>query len=110
MAETINVSLDIQSTIKLIEKKVVWGSISGECTDKLLIEVPGKGSLAMLVFEKHYMRMGNRLSLTVTLDDFSGNTRVHWVSGGGGKLLGFDWGASESFESAIEKALIKWRV
>lgn len=110
MAELLYVSLDVQGAIKAIEKKVVWGSISGECIDRYIIELPGKGQLAMMVYEKHYMRMGNRLSLTVTLDDFTGKTRVHCVSGGGGELLGFDWGASEGFESVVAKALKKWRM
>jgi hypothetical protein len=110
MAETFYVSLDIQGAIDAIEKRVVWGSISGERIDQYMSELPGKGHLVVLVYEKHYMLAGNRLTLTVTLDDFSGKTRVHWVSGGGGKLLRFDWGASEGFENVVQNALAQWRV
>ena len=60
----------------------------------------------MSIFEKHYWRAGNRLTLTVTVDNLQGHTRVHLVSGGGGEgLFRFDWGASESFVSSAIDAL-----
>ena len=65
----------------------------------------------VLVFEKHYYRAGNRLTLTVTLDDFTGRTRVHCASGGGGEgLFRFDWGAAESFEGVVHDALSGYRL
>ena len=65
----------------------------------------------VLVFEKHYYRAGNRLTLTVTLDDFTGRTRVHCASGGGGEgLFRFDWGAGDSFEGVVHDALDGCRI
>ena len=59
-----------------------------------------------MVYEKHYWRAGNRLTLTVTIDNMSGRTRVHTVGGGGGEgLFRFDWGASQSFEGVVQDAL-----
>lgn len=57
------------------------------------------------VYEKHYYRAGNRLTLTVVLDDFTGRTRVHCISGGGGEgLFRFDWGRrSPSRESSTTR-------
>ena len=57
------------------------------------------------VYEKHYYRAGNRLTLTVVLDDFTGRTRVHCIGGGGGEgLFRFDWGArSPSRESSTTR-------
>lgn len=47
----------------------------------------------------------------MTLDDFTGNTRVHCVSGGGGEgLFRFDWGAADSFTGVVQKALAPWRI
>ena len=38
----------------------------------------------------------------MTLDDFEGRTRMHYVSGGGGEgLFRFDWGAANSFEEFL---------
>jgi hypothetical protein len=43
------------------------------------------------------------------MDDFEGKTRVHSVGGGGGQgLFRFDWGASESFSTAVAKALAEY--
>ena len=48
---------------------------------------------------------------TVTLDDFTGRTRVHCASGGGGEgLFRFDWGAAESFEGVVHDALGPYRL
>ena len=102
---TFYVSIDVESAAAEINKEVVDGSITGELIDFYEVNEE-KGSLVVLVFEKHYWRAGNRLTLTVTIDDLCGKTRVHYVSGGGGEgLLRFDWGAAESFESVAEDAL-----
>lgn len=46
----------------------------------------------MMVFEKHYYRAGNRLTLTVIINNLEDITRVHYISGGGGQgLFTFDW-------------------
>ena len=41
------------------------------------------------------MRSSNRASLTVTIDNFDGKTKVHAVASGGseGVFFRFDWGA-----------------
>lgn len=102
---TFYVSIDVESAAAIINKEIVDGSITGELIDFYTVNEE-KGSFAVLVFEKHYWRVGNRLTLTVTIDDFSGKTRVHYVSGGGGEgLLNFDLGAADDFERAAEDAL-----
>lgn len=102
---TFFVSLDPASAADAINKAVVRGSVTGELIDYYEVREQS-GYLAVLVFEKHYWRAGNRLTLTVTVDDLSGRTRVHCVSGGGGEgLFRFDWGASESFEDVVTDAM-----
>lgn len=110
MGDTFFVSLDMRSAIDAIDKAVVGGSITGERIDQYGQGAPG-GGFVVLVYEKHYYRAGNRLTLTVTLDDFAGKTRVHCVGGGGGEgLFRFDWGASKSFAGVVQQALAPWRV
>lgn len=105
---TFFVSAAPKDAVALIQEEVVGGSITGELIDFYEIEEP-KAYLAVLVYEKHYSRVGNRLTLTVTIDNLSGRTRVHSVSGGGGEgLLRFDWGAAEDFEATVENALRKY--
>jgi len=50
------------------------------------------------------------LTLTVVIDDLTGRTRVHSVSGGGGEgLFRFDWGASK-ISGVVAGALALYRV
>ena len=103
---TFRVSCTIDECEHLIHRAVVEGSITGECIDRY--EAPGSEGrrCVVLVFEKHYWRAGNRLTLTAVLDDLSGATRVHLVGGGGGEgLFRFDWGAANSFAGAAADAL-----
>ena len=72
---------------------------------------PQGGTCVVAVYEKHYYRAGNRLTLTVILDDLTGQTRVHCISGGGGEgLFRFDWGAADSFENVVHDALDAYRI
>lgn len=92
-------------------REAVGDSITGELIDSYAITHPSGGRCMVLVFEKHYYRAGNRLTLTVTLDDFTGRTRVHCAGGGGGEgLFRFDWGAAESFEDVVHDALYAYRL
>ena len=111
LEDTFFVSLSIHSAMDVIDRAVVGGSITGERIDMYGQRAANGGGFVVLVYEKHYYRAGNRLTLTVTLDDFSGKTRVHCVSGGGGEgLFRFDWGAADSFTGVVQKALAPWRI
>ena len=91
----------------------VTGSITGELIDRYEVPHPKGGTCVVLVYEKHYWRAGNRLTLTVVLDDFAGTdvTQVHCAGGGGGEgLFRFDWGAAGSFEDAVHRALEAYRL
>ncbi len=111
MEDTFFVSLDVQSTINVLDNAVVGGSITGEKIDQYSVAAPQGGGLIVMVYEKHYYRAGNRLTLTVVIDDLTGRTRVHSVSGGGGEgLFRFDWGAFKSFSGVVAGALASYRV
>ena len=109
MEERYLVHLDLNHCEAVVEAAVT-DSVTGERIDRYELTHPQGGRCVVLVYEKHYYRAGNRLTLTVVLDDFAGRTRVHCAGGGGGEgLFGFDWGASESFEDVVHRALEPYR-
>lgn len=93
--------------MQVINNHIVGGSITGEKIDEYVVNNVNDGTVvAVMVFEKHFYRAGNRLTLTVVIDNLGGRTRVHSVGGGGGEgFFRFDWGASESFENSARNAL-----
>lgn len=104
------VSLDMIDCQDVIFKAVT-DSITGTLIGTHTVASADGGSCTVDVYEKHYYRAGNRLTLTVILDDFTGQTRVRCISGGGGEgLFRFDWGAAESFEGVVHQALAPYRV
>ncbi|MBE6576420.1 MAG: hypothetical protein E7654_09130 [Ruminococcaceae bacterium] len=110
MANTFTVNLSPAHAAERICEAVEGGSLTGELIDRYAIGEDEGGLCIVLVFEKHYYRVGNRLTLTVTIDDLAGKTRVHTVGGGGGEgLFGFDWGAADSFEQVAISALDEYR-
>ena len=85
---------------------VVHGSITGTLIDNYTVYESNGVACMVMVFEKHYYRAGNRLTLTVVIDNLNGVTNVRSIGGGGGEgLFFFDWGASESFSNCVRKAL-----
>lgn len=105
MEQTFLVNLTPEDTCRLVYDAVVNGSVTGELRDDYQIGFSG-GVCRVQVYEKHYYRVGNRLTLTLTVDNADGATRVHIVGGGGGSgLFKFDWGASRSFSNVAYSAL-----
>lgn len=103
------VSVSPDEAMRLIDNAVVNGSITGEKIDEYVSNMGNGTKLMVSVYEKHYYRAGNRLTLTVVADNLRGRTHIHTVSGGGGQgLLRFDWGASGSFEDTVMDALCKY--
>lgn len=111
MALDFRVNLDPEQAAEIINQEIIDGSITGELIDSHIVHGENGKLCIVSVYEKHYYRAGNRLTLTVIIDNMEGVTRVHSISGGGGKgLLRFDWGASESFEICVEYALEQYRI
>ena len=109
MAESYFVDMDLRACGQAVHDAVT-DSITGTLIDHYEVSHPAGGHCVVAVYEKHYYRAGNRLTLTVILDDFTGRTRVHCMSGGGGEgLFRFDWGASERFEDVVHRALAPYR-
>ncbi|MDD3243050.1 MAG: DUF6054 family protein [Eubacteriales bacterium] len=106
MAQSFFVKTDLRTAADVINTYIVTGSISGECVDRYRIPTE-TGAVEVMVFEKYYYRVGNRLSLTVVLDDLTGVTRVRSIGSGGGNgvFLNFDWGSADSFAASPYQAL-----
>ncbi len=104
-----DVRISPQETMRIINKAIVNGSITGECIDEYVNDMGNGTMVAVMVFEKHYYRAGNRLTLTVVIENLSGVTHIHTAGGGGGQgLFRFDWGASGSFENCVSNALSQY--
>ena len=103
---TFFVSLSLSEAAEMIRNQVEDESVTGELLDDYTISPEG-GNVRILTFEKWFYRVGNRLVLTVTLDDLTGRTRIHVVSGGGGESVWwrFDWFAGDSFADEPFKAM-----
>lgn len=106
MALDLQVNLSPERATEVVHSGIVDGSITGTLIDYHTVQ-GADGSLCVIsVYEKHFYRAGNRLTLTVIIDNMSGITKVHSISGGGGEgLFRFDWGASDSFETCVVDAL-----
>ena len=100
------VNVSPTKAMESIETYVVEGSVSGTLVDRYARQVE-EHEIHVLILEKYYMRSNNRASLTVTIDNFGGDTKVHAVASGGseGVFFRFDWGAGNSFANSVEAAL-----
>lgn len=106
MADNFKVNLSLNETVKKIDDGIVSGSVTGERVDYYIATGNEDKGVIVLVYEKHYMRAGNRLTLTVCVDNLNEVTRVHAiVSGGGEGLFRVDWGASATFTEVPRKVL-----
>lgn len=103
------VSVSPDEAIDLVDNAVINGSITGQKIDEYVSDMGNGTKLTVSVYEKHYYRAGNRLTLTVVADNLRGATHIHTISGGGGQgLFRFDWGASGSFEDTVMGALYQY--
>lgn len=111
MALDLRISLQPEKAAELVNKEIVEGSITGELIDSYVVNGENGKSCIVSVYDKHYYRAGNRLTLTVIIDNMQGVSRVHCISGGGGEgFFRFDWGAAESFENCVESALAPYKI
>ncbi|WP_186672318.1 DUF6054 family protein [Sporosarcina sp. BP05] len=100
------VTISPAAAMNVIETFVVTGSISGTLVDRYVRRI-GEHEFHVVVLEKYYMRSSNRASLTVTIDNLEGQTKVHAVASGSseGMFMRFDWGAGNNFANSVESAL-----
>lgn len=105
------VRISPREAVALVDKEIVGGSITGVKIDEHICTADNSREVIVTVYEKHYYRANNRLTLTLIVDSFGGLTRVHAIGGGGGSgFFRFDWGASSSFADVVERALQEYKV
>ena len=103
-------SISPQEASRLLTETIINNSVTGELIDEYSQDIGNGTTVIVLVYEKHYFRAENRLTLTVVIDNISGKTHIHAISGGGGRgvFVNCDYGASEKFEEAIFDAFYKY--
>lgn len=106
---TMQVELPISEAARLLSQAVVHKSRSAKMADCHELRDDGRIYGIVMVFEKYYLGAGSRLSLTATLDEVGGATRVHWVVSGGSGIFGSNGEskvAAEKFSKAVQEALL----
>ena len=98
------VTLDVDRCVELLRHELTF---DGKLLDRYEIAGADEKKAVVSVFQRYYLRAGNALILTVTVDDLAGSTRVHWISGGGADsvLTDVDGGAANAFESDVSRIL-----
>lgn len=99
---------NIKEVTDTIIDEILNGSVSGDLTSEIYRGSEGF-EIILLVFEKYYMRISSRASLSVLIINNKGNITVDSVGGGAGQgpLFKMSWGAEEHFAEAIVKPLEK---
>lgn len=103
----ISVNLSPKDAAKLVCDYVIDGSVTGALIDNYTVYDCNGVLCLVLVFEKYYLRMGSRLTLTVVIDNLNGITNVRSIGGGGGDgfFTSFNWGTSSDFSNCAVDAL-----
>ena len=76
------VYLSPKEAAEKVKEAVTAGSFSGEILDEYVRILPNGKEIIMVLFEKYYMRAGNRATLTFLADNLEEHTRVHLSAGG----------------------------
>ena len=97
-----NLHISPKEAAEKVKEAVTAGLYSGEILDEYVRILPNGKEIIMVLFEKYYMRSGNRATLTFLADNLEEHTRVHLSAGGGGQgvIFRFDWGAGASFSTS----------
>ncbi|MBO5332583.1 MAG: hypothetical protein J6B37_00535 [Clostridia bacterium] len=105
-----DVNISPREAIEIIDNEIVNKTVTGEKINEYVRQFDDK-IIAVIVYEKHYLRAENRLTLTAVIDNLHGATHVHLVGGGGGQgLFNFDGGAAHDFEICAYAALFDYVV
>lgn len=84
-------------TIETIKRELPKIAISLEFVDEGYINSDSISYL--IVYEKYYMRVKNRVSLSIMLSEVNARTEIIAIGSGAGQgaLISFDWGSEEDF-------------
>ena len=107
MLHTLTVTLSPFDAAALVREHVLASGMSVECVGQHVTATDAGHEVALLIFEKYYMRTSSRASLTVLFENAAGPTTVVFRGSGGGEsaLFRFDWGAGTDFAATVAAAL-----
>ncbi|WP_291579661.1 DUF6054 family protein [Clostridium sp. UBA6640] len=91
--------LSPRETFDIIQDQVNADLVYSEFND-----LDQEKATGVLIFEKYFFRVSNRVALVVLIDNLKGDTVVKSISTGSsqGLFLNFDWGASEDFAYSVK--------
>lgn len=100
-ADNFKVKLSLRETISELSKGISRDSVTSERIDYHIISGNEDNGAVLLVYEKYFARVSNKITLTIVVDNLEGVTKVHSIGGGASQSMFFniDWGASDSFTS-----------
>ncbi len=77
----------------------------GDVIHQELKELGNDKQFAVIIVEKYYIRVKNRVSLVIMIDNIDETTKIKAISSGAGRgvFSNFDWGASDDFENSVQK-------
>ncbi len=104
-----DVSISPHEAIEKIDNEVINKSVTGEKINEYIRQIDDR-TVAVVVYEKHYFRAQNRVTLTAVIDNLHEATHIHLVGSGGGQLFNADGGAADDFEICAYAALFDYVV
>ena len=111
-SDNFKVNLSLKDTIEMLHKGIIRESSTGERIDYHIITGDEESGAVLLVYEKYFARVSNKVTLTIVVDNLEKKTKVHSIGGGASQsvFFKFDWGASKSFTSLPREILRKYIV
>lgn len=99
---------DAAAVAALLSEEIQNSGVSCELVDSVGRTI-GQAAVYVMVFEKYYMRAGNRASLTVVVSGEGDQVCVDAIGSGGGQgaIFKFSWGTEESFVGVVADILQK---
>lgn len=100
----------LNQTLNIIKEEVPKLGISLEFVDEGYIENE-TGLTYLIVYEKYFMRVSNRVSLSIMLSEVKGKTQVVAIASGAsqGVLFSFDWGSEEDFVYEFTNLMLSYQ-
>ncbi len=92
--------------------QMIKNSESADLVHEEINELGDQKYIAILIFEKYFMRVSNRAGLVVILDNTKGDTEVRIIATASsqGVFFNFDWGAGEDFADSVRDILQEYIV
>ncbi|WP_057762085.1 DUF6054 family protein [Cytobacillus praedii] len=95
---------EFEKVVKRLETDIGNSGISMNLVDESNYTI-GTTKIAVLVYDKYFMRNGNRASLSLTVVGDSSNIFISAIGAGGGSLFKFTLGAEDDMVEIVKKSV-----